>query len=104
MSPERGRVLVDGIDVAGDPERRAPQPGRAAGRARRVQAPDRAREHHLLRRLHGLSAATIAERTSKLSAALLQMDDFLDRATGGFSQGQRTKTAIARALVHDPRT
>ena len=49
-----------------------------------------------------LSAATIAERTARLSAAL-QMDDFLDRATEGFSQGQRTKTAIARALIHDPR-
>ena len=31
------------------------------------------------------------------------MEDFLDRATEGFSQGQRTKTAIARALIHDPK-
>ena len=46
--------------------------------------------------------ALIDERTRALSAAL-QMDDFLDRQTEGFSQGQRTKTAIARALVHDPR-
>ena len=31
------------------------------------------------------------------------MDDIADRRTEGFSQGQRVKTAIARALVHDPR-
>jgi len=36
--------------------------------------------------------------------AALGMEDFIDRRTEGFSQGQRTrKTAIARALVHDPR-
>ena len=30
------------------------------------------------------------------------MEDFIDRRAEGFSQGQRTKTAIARALVHAP--
>jgi len=52
--------------------------------------------------LHGLSSKQIAERTKALSDAL-DMGDILDRQTEGFSQGQRTKTAIARALVHDPR-
>ncbi len=53
-------------------------------------------------RLHGLEPARIAERTARLVAAL-DMADFIDRRTEGFSQGERTKTAIARALVHDPR-
>ncbi|MET0331472.1 MAG: ATP-binding cassette domain-containing protein, partial [Dyella sp.] len=35
--------------------------------------------------------------------AALEMADIADRRTEGFSQGQRVKTAIARALVHDPR-
>jgi sodium transport system ATP-binding protein len=46
---------------------------------------------------------TIAARTARLVEAL-GMEDFIDRQGEGFSQGQRTKTAIARALVHDPRT
>jgi sodium transport system ATP-binding protein len=53
-------------------------------------------------RLHGMSDADIARRTAELSQAL-DMGDVLDRQTEGYSQGQRTKTAIARALVHDPK-
>ncbi|MCM2313242.1 MAG: ATP-binding cassette domain-containing protein, partial [Steroidobacteraceae bacterium] len=53
-------------------------------------------------RLHGIADAVIAERVQRLVAAL-GMQEFIDRRTEGFSQGQRTKTAIARALVHDPR-
>ena len=31
------------------------------------------------------------------------MQDFADRPSKAFSQGQRMKTALARALVHRPR-
>lgn len=33
---------------------------------------------------------------------MLEIQDFAHRQTKGFSQGQRTKVALARALVHDP--
>ena len=36
------------------------------------------------------------------AGALLDMTPLLDRRTEGFSQGERMKTALARALVHDP--
>ncbi|MEO6366268.1 MAG: ATP-binding cassette domain-containing protein [Luteimonas sp.] len=102
MSPDQGRVLVDGIDPAID----AAAVRRALGvlpDARGVYKRLTARENiTYFGELHGLSKAQITERTRVLADAL-QMEDFLDRQTEGFSQGQRTKTAIARALVHNPK-
>ena len=102
MQPETGRVLVDGVDPALD----ASAVRRSLGvlpDARGVYKRLTARENiAYFGELHGMSKAQIAARTQVL-ARELQMDDILDRQTEGFSQGQRTKTAIARALVHDPR-
>ena len=101
MKPDSGRVLVDGRDTATEAE----AVRRALGvlpDARGVYKRLTARENiAYFGELHGLDAATIAARTEGLVQAL-NMQDFIDRRTEGFSQGQRTKTAIARALVHDP--
>ncbi len=53
--------------------------------------------------LHGMSKAKIQQRIDTL-AATLNMEDFIDRETDGFSQGQKVKVAIARAMVHEPQT
>lgn len=53
-------------------------------------------------RLHGLDDAAIARRSEELTR-LLEMQEFVGRRAKGFSQGQRLKIAIARALVHSPR-
>ncbi|HEV7272435.1 ATP-binding cassette domain-containing protein [Pseudoxanthomonas sp.] len=102
MTPDRGEVRVDGLDTAREPV----AVRRALGvlpDARGVYKRLTARENiAYFGELHGLSSKQIAERTKALSEAL-DMGDILDRQTEGFSQGQRTKTAIARALVHDPR-
>lgn len=52
-------------------------------------------------RLCGLENHAVDERVENL-VALLEISDFADRRTKGFSQGQRTKVALARALVHNP--
>jgi sodium transport system ATP-binding protein len=102
MRPEAGSVSVDGFDIVRDAEavrRRLGVLPDARGIYKRLTA----RENiAYFGRLHGMSDADIARRTAELSKAL-DMDDVLDRQTEGFSQGQRTKTAIARALVHDPK-
>ena len=52
-------------------------------------------------RLCGLDKAEIDDRVD-LIVKLLDIGDFAERRTKGFSQGQRIKVSLARALVHDP--
>jgi len=102
MRPEAGRILVDGFDPQerpGDVRRRLGVLPDARGLYKRLTA----RENiAYFGRLHALDEETIGARVDRLATAL-GMQDFIDRRAEGFSQGQRTKTAIARALVHDPR-
>ncbi|GAA0712222.1 ATP-binding cassette domain-containing protein [Dokdonella soli] len=101
MKPDAGQVLVDGIDAAADAtavRRRLGVLPDARGLYKRLSA----RENiDYFARLQGLDAATRRSRIDALVTAL-DMSDIADRHTEGFSQGQRVKTAIARALVHDP--
>ena len=53
-------------------------------------------------RLAGLTRAQSRGRAREL-IELLELDDIADRRTKGFSQGQKIKTALARALVHAPK-
>ncbi|WP_233840806.1 ATP-binding cassette domain-containing protein [Dyella sp. 2HG41-7] len=102
MQPDNGQVLVDGIDVARDAQAVRRQLGvlpDARGLYKRLTA----RENiDYFARLQGMSDALLRTRREDLIKAL-DMADIADRRTEGFSQGQRVKTAIARALVHDPR-
>jgi sodium transport system ATP-binding protein len=102
MRPDSGSIRVDGIDAttgAIEVRRRLGVLPDARGLYKRLSA----RENiDYFARLQGLDDATRSRRIADLAAAL-DMADILDRRTEGFSQGQRVKTAIARALVHDPR-
>ena len=102
LRPDAGRARIDGMDVLAEPlaARRAigvlPH---AAGIYRHLTARENIRFYG---ELHGLSRATLARRVDEL-VERLGMGDFADRRADGFSQGQRIKVALARALVHSPR-
>jgi sodium transport system ATP-binding protein len=126
FAPDSGHIEVDGIAVGsagpatGRPE--PAQPPRGVGGAQRrtggtLQALARmgilgdahglyprlsARENVVYYgRLQGMTPDAANARAEEL-ARLLEMQSILDRRAEGFSQGERMKTALARALVHDP--
>jgi sodium transport system ATP-binding protein len=102
MAPETGFIKVDDVEITENPNavrRRMGVLPDARGLYKRLTA----RENiEYFGRLHGLDEATLKSRVDALIAAL-GIADIEHRKTEGFSNGQRVKTAIARALVHDPR-
>jgi len=102
MSADSGSITVDGFSTTAQSYEVRSRLG-VLPDARGVYKRLTARENiAYFGRLHGMSEALIAERTERL-VATLGMSEFIDRQCEGFSQGQRTKTAIARALIHDPK-
>jgi sodium transport system ATP-binding protein len=101
VQPDAGRALVDGIDVQREPRQALRRLGMLPD-SRGLYPRLTAREHlAYFGGLQGLRSAEIERRVREL-AELLDMTELLDRRVAGFSQGERTKVAIARALVHRP--
>lgn len=102
IAPDCGDAIIDGISVVREPleaRRRMGVLPHAAG----IYPNLTARENiAYFGELHGLSRAERNARAAQM-ITLLEMDEFADRRAKGFSQGQRMKTALARALIHRPR-
>lgn len=101
VHPDQGQVSVDGLDPARDPlavRRRLGVLPDARGLYRRLTA----RENlEYFGALQGMSRQDCRHRADILIRQL-QMEAIADRPTEGFSNGQRVKVAIGRALIHDP--
>ena len=101
--PDAGTARVDRLDVVAD---RYAVRGRigvlsdARGLYQRLTARENVRYYG---ELHGLSGRALDERVDTVLQTL-GLTTLADRRTQGFSQGERMKVAIARALVHDPAT
>jgi len=103
LPPDEGEIHIDGMDPETDaiPIKRTlgvVPDGR--GLYTRLTARENIRYYG---ELHGMGRGRIRERIDEL-VTTLDMADFIDRRTEGFSQGQRVKVAIARSMIHEPQT
>ena len=102
LRPDEGVATIDGVNVAEDSLGARKLIGalpHSAGLYPHLSA----RENiAYFARLCGMDKAEIDDRVDEI-VRLLEIEDFADRRTKGFSHGQTTKVALARALVHDPR-
>jgi sodium transport system ATP-binding protein len=99
--PDSGSAQVAGHDVVRDRfevRRRIGVLSDARGLYPRLTARENIRYYG---ELHGLAGPALDARVGALIDAL-GIAELADRRTHGFSQGERMKVAIARALVHDP--
>ncbi|HSF77980.1 MAG TPA: ATP-binding cassette domain-containing protein [Steroidobacteraceae bacterium] len=102
LRPDAGSARIDGTDVVADPLAARRSIGvlpHSAGIYRQLTARENIRFYG---ELHGLAPALLRRRIDEL-VGRLDMTEFADRRADGFSQGQRIKVALARALVHSPR-
>lgn len=101
-TPDRGRMTIDGIDVARDPIAAKRRIGMCTGDERSFYFRLSARQNlEFFGALVGLGGATLKRRI-KECAELVDLTDTLDRRFGGFSSGMRVRLTVARALLADP--
>ena len=101
--PDRGSARIGDLDVVRDRyavRRRIGVLSDARGLYPRLTARENIRYYG---KLHGLDGAHLEKRIDEL-VSILGLQSIADRRAQGFSQGEKMKTAIARALVHDPDT
>ena len=102
MRADAGSATIGGMDVAGDALRVRACAGvlpHGAGLYPQLSARENIAYYGAL---HGLGGAALDARIDALIARL-DLGTIADRRAKGFSQGERTKVALARALVNEPR-
>jgi sodium transport system ATP-binding protein len=101
LKPDAGHVVVDGVAPSSGP---LALQRRVGGMLDHAGLYSRLTPREILAfsgRLHAIPAGRLRERIEEL-IAFLGMQSIADRPTGGFSQGERMKAALGRALVHSP--
>lgn len=101
MAADSGRALIDGLDVKTDSlavRRLIGVLPHGSGLYPQLTAAENIRYYG---ELHGLENGPLTKRVDEL-VERLDLGEIADRRAKGFSQGERTRVALARALVNKP--
>lgn len=101
LKPDAGSATIDGVDVVADGLEARSRIGtlpHSSGLYPHLSARENIAYYA---KLCGVAPLQLDARVERVIRQL-EIGDFADRRTKGFSQGQRTKVALARALVHEP--
>jgi ABC-2 type transport system ATP-binding protein len=100
--PDRGRMTIDGIDVAAEPLEAKRRIALCASDERSFYFRLTARQNlQFFGALVGLSGRPLRKRIDEC-IELVDLTSHLDRRVGGFSSGMRVRLTVARALLGDP--
>ena len=102
LTPDRGRVLVEGIDLLRDPLEAKRHLGFLSGDTQLYKRLSTREVLEYFGRLFGMAPADLAGRIEQL-VARLDMTSFADRPCGTLSSGQKQRANVARAFLHQPR-
>ena len=101
LAPDHGSARIGGVDVAAQPLAARRLLGvlpHSSGLYPQLTARENVEYYG---RLQGLSEPALRNRVPALLERL-DLTAIAERRAKGFSQGERTKVALARAMVHDP--
>ncbi len=101
-TPDRGRMTVDGVDVAAEPLEAKRRLALCASDERSFYFRLTARQNlAFFGALAGLAGKPLRDRIDECIERV-DLTSHLDRRVGGFSSGMRVRLTVARALLGDP--
>jgi sodium transport system ATP-binding protein len=102
LKRDHGSITIDGVDPEKDPMTVRANIGFLTDQFGLYERLSTREYLSYFGELNGMGKIALRQRIDEVSE-MLSMDDILERRSKGFSQGQRIKVALARALLHRPR-
>ena len=102
LKPESGRITIDHSTDATDSPQRQLQVGALLDHIGLYSRLTVRENLAYFGRLRGIPSQELGKRIDQVIAKL-GLESITDRRTAGFSQGERMKTALGRAILHSPK-